>query len=119
MSARLIDVWEQFTGPEPVRPRPRGADWCNPGEPENPSSWCRMHSSHHYCATCVGWYGVPHDMIHGESPHSHAHPMGTLGPQCACRPCRAFVEWADLPSNAARLRARRAHTAAVRAKAGA
>ena len=116
MSARLIDVWEQFTGPEPIRPH--GTDRCNPGEPTDPGRWCAAHTDHYYCSTCVGWYGVPHDMIHGDSPHSYAHPTGTTGPRCACRPCRAFIEWADLPSDAARLRAKREHTAAVLAKAG-
>jgi hypothetical protein len=115
VSARLIDPWERFIGPEPVRPRPEPGR-CNPGEPRDPSLWCRRHSGHHYCETCLGWYGVPHDIVHGDSPHSYPHPRGTLSGQCACRPCRVYREYCDLPSDAARLLARRAHTAAVRAE---
>ena len=82
--------WAQFDGPEPIRPR-RETGWCNPGEAGDPGRSCTVHGGeHHYCATCKGWYGVPHDRIHEDGPVRSAHPCGRLGDHCACRPCRTY-----------------------------
>ena len=77
----------RFAHPELIRPRLRGDDWCMPGEPGDPGRSCTAHREHHYCPTCVGWYGVPHDAIHG-GPGWPDHPLGG-DRHCACRPCRA------------------------------
>ena len=114
MSVHLIDPWEQFTGPEPIRPRLRGNDYCNPGEPSDPGESCSWHPEHYYCEVCLGWYGASHDGTHGGTGYGWPHP-GSRPDQCACRPCRVYTEWCNLPSDAARRKALRTHTAAVRA----
>ena len=55
---------------------------CTAGQTPEPSG-CERHSSHHYCKTCEGWYGVPHDRIH---EGVNKHPRWDM--DCACRPCR-------------------------------
>lgn len=56
---------------------------CEAGQVEFPAE-CNRHKEHHWCATCEGYYGVPHDGIH-EGPD--AHPNYRDAPQCACRLC--------------------------------
>lgn len=58
---------------------------CRPGELENPDGWCTWHRPHVYCATCRGWYGVPHDGIH-EGPFAHPYQMWEAE-NCWCRVC--------------------------------
>lgn len=42
----------------------------------------------HYCETCNGFYGVPHETIHEPRfKHPDYAPIGG-GMVCACRPCR-------------------------------
>ena len=84
MSVHLIDPWEQFTGPEPIRPRLRGNDYCNPGEPSDPGESCSWHPEHYYCEVCLGWYGASHDGTHGGTGYGWPHP-GSRPDQCACR----------------------------------
>ncbi len=66
---------------------PYGTQWeCEAGQRDEPIG-CERHRDHHWCTTCQGYYGVPHDGIHsGDS----AHPWGNLfgRNQCACRPCK-------------------------------
>ena len=63
----------------------RKATQCVAGQRTAPRD-CDRHSAHHWCGTCVGFYGVPHTGIH--EGHT-AHPFGTsLTDQCACRPCK-------------------------------
>ena len=63
-------------------PYPDGSLRCKPGNARLPRK-CSWHPEHHWCETCEGFYGVPHDNIH-EGPS--AHPT-TNAHQCACRPC--------------------------------
>lgn len=84
--------WLHFDGPEapqPMRLDPDGRKACHPGEPVDPGRRCQRHHEHHYCESCDGWYGVPHDTIHGQVTWQTAHP-GRDSDQCACRVCRTF-----------------------------
>lgn len=56
---------------------------CDAGQRAKPVG-CERHSSHYYCSTCVGWYGVPHHGIH-KGVNKHPSRATDL---CACRPCR-------------------------------
>lgn len=66
-----------------------GKQWeCETGQTAEPVG-CQRHSTHHYCGTCEGWYGVPHTGMHtGRNPHPHT----SWGQYCACRPC---VQWRE------------------------
>ena len=86
------EPWGHFDGPEPQRPRRAdgfGGAACWPGEPKDPSHWCTRHPDHHYCETCVGWYGASHDMPHVVGGDAHPREWSD---QCACRVCRAYNE---------------------------
>lgn len=57
---------------------------CKAGVPSEPTL-CDWHSTHHYCAICEGWYGVPHDEIHNGPD---AHPTAnSRWDGCACALC--------------------------------
>lgn len=61
---------------------------CYPGEAEFPID-CERHRIHHWCETCAGYYGVPHDNV-----HVPGH-VDRDWRDCVCRPCtnrRAEVE---------------------------
>ena len=65
---------------------------CKPGTTDDPTGKCTWHPRHHWCNTCEGFYGVPHDSIHEDIPVRAAHPYGNRDVrQCACRPCRIEV----------------------------
>jgi hypothetical protein len=71
------------------RPRADGILRCRPGGTSRPTR-CGWHVEHHWCDTCEGWYGVPHDGIH-QGPDAHPQTLSkAVG--CACRPCRQAVE---------------------------
>ncbi|MEV8610246.1 hypothetical protein AB0383_20365 [Amycolatopsis sp. NPDC051373] len=56
---------------------------CEPGEKFLPVD-CTRHSNHYWCATCAGYYGVPHNLIHtGRDKHPNRFYR-----DCACRVCR-------------------------------
>lgn len=61
-----------------------GSARCLPGNREFPDR-CSWHSEHHWCSTCKGWYGVPHERIH-DGPNAHPVPMHVRA-GCVCRPC--------------------------------
>lgn len=56
---------------------------CEPGEATDSTGHCERHSSHYFCETCQGYYGVPHTGIHeGEDAHPNRFYW-----DCACRMC--------------------------------
>lgn len=61
---------------------------CEAGQKNNPVE-CNWHHTHHWCQTCDGWYGVPHDGIHN-GPLAHPRSLHEAR-QCACRPCKEYV----------------------------
>lgn len=60
---------------------------CEPGQVTDPTGHCERHGQHHYCRTCGGFYGVPHDDIHS-GPQKHPNRFAH---QCACRVCKDYV----------------------------
>jgi hypothetical protein len=60
---------------------------CEAGQRQKPGrETCTRHPSHHWCRTCRGWYGVPHD--NGMHDRDQGHDGRTWTRGCACRPCR-------------------------------
>lgn len=87
-----VSLGRLLTGRENVTPKRTGfgtIEWsCDAGQPVEPYG-CERHSEHHWCDTCRGFYGVPHDGIH-DGPN--AHPRGPSdAEQCACRPCKDYT----------------------------
>lgn len=68
-------------------PYPDGLLKCRPGGKTYPSK-CDFHGKHHYCDTCEGFYGVPHDGIH---EGDNAHPVPGRAKDCVCRPCQKYM----------------------------
>lgn len=62
---------------------------CEPGETTYPTN-CERHSEHHWCNTCEGYYGVPHDGGIHEGPFAHPNQFSDFR-QCACRKCKDLV----------------------------
>ena len=63
---------------------------CEAGQADMPTrETCNRHQSHHWCATCKGFYGVPHTGMHGKGSW-HGSWM-SVALQCACRPCKNLV----------------------------
>lgn len=60
---------------------------CEAGTKIDPSAWCTWHGYHYWCATCQGFYGVPHVGIH-EGPNKHPNYRDSA--TCACRVCKIF-----------------------------
>jgi hypothetical protein len=63
-------------------------DACVAGQRTFPDAW--TWHNHHWCNTCEGWYGVPHDGIHA-GPDAHPHAALHNPRQCACRPCQDYI----------------------------
>jgi hypothetical protein len=58
---------------------------CHPGETELPTD-CERHREHYWCATCAGYYGVPHDGGMHEGPFAHPNQFSGWR-DCVCRMC--------------------------------